>query len=425
MFRPFRSAFESRPHSNPVARVWTTFWVSFTLAMAVALPSRQADAQPPSAPPAATESTPVVAVNDRPVDERLATAFEVPDAFREPSAEYRSPLLFDDGSHVRTAADWQRRREEIRQTWQRLMGAWPEPVSDPRLEVLDSTRRENFTQHRIRLRWTLQESTLGYLLVPDGPQPMPAAITVYYEPESAIGMGAELRDFAVQLTRRGFVTLSLGTTEATEAKTYGLYHPSLEAATVQPLSMLAYAAGTARRALAARPEVDEERIGILGHSFGGKWAMFASCLDDGFACAAWSDPGIVFQEDRPSINYWEPWYLGYHPQPWRPRGVISGSNPARGLYPKLVAAGRDLHELHALMAPRPFLVSGGSEDPVSRWAPLSHTIAVNRLLGFDHRVAMTNRPDHSPNVESNEAIYAFFEHFLGGQSADAPAPNSR
>ena len=74
--------------------------------------------------------------------------------------------------------------------------------------------------------------------------------------------------------------------------------------------------------------------------------------------------------------------------------------------------GYDLTELHALMAPRPFLVSGGSEDPVDRWKALNHTIAVNRLLGYEHRVAMTNRPEHSPNQESNEQIYLFLEYFL-------------
>ena len=135
------------------------------------------------------------------------------------------------------------------------------------------------------------------------------------------------------------MTLSIGTTEAKEAKTYALYYPSLDNARVQPLSMLAYAAANAWRVLADRPEVDPDRIGIVGHSFGGKWAMFASCLFDKFACAAWSDPGIVFDESRISVNYWEPWYLGYHPRPWRKRGLITEDNPAKGLYPKLVAGG--------------------------------------------------------------------------------------
>ncbi len=252
----------------------------------------------------------------------------------------------------------------------------------------------------------------GYLLIPDGKGARPAVITVYYEPESAIGMKAPYRDFALQLAKRGFVALSIGTTEATANQTFSIYYPSIERASVEPLSMLGYAAANAWYLLAEQPEVDATRIGIVGHSFGGKWAMFASCLFDKFACAAWSDPGIVFDDQRGNINYWEPWYLGFHPKPWRKRGLITPENPAHGAYPKLRAEGRDLHELHALMAPRPFLVSGGAEDPVQRWIPLNHTIAVNKLLGQTHRVAMTNRPEHAPNEESNDQIYSFFEHFL-------------
>ena len=48
------------------------------------------------------------------------------------------------------------------------------------------------------------------------------------------------------------------------------------------------------------------------------------------------------------------------------------------------------------MAPRPFLVSGGAEDPPTRWTALNHTIAVNQLLGVTDRVAMTNRKEHTP-----------------------------
>jgi hypothetical protein len=124
--------------------------------------------------------------------------------------------------------------------------------------------------------------------------------------------------------------------------------------------MLAYAAANPWHVLANSQFVDPKRIAIMGHSFGGKWAMFASCLYEKFACAVWSDPGIVFESSRESINYWEPWYLGYHPRPWRKRGLITEGNPAHGLYPSLVAEGYDLHELHALMAPRPFLVSAHS-----------------------------------------------------------------
>ncbi len=342
----------------------------------------------------------------------ISPYFRPPSQWNGDFGDYASLERFADGAKVEIASDWERRRDVIKEEWQNLLGEWPPLIEHPEVEVLDSQAGDGFTKHQVRFRWTPTEQTTGYLLVPKTAGPHPAVVTVYYEPETAVGDGKPHRDFALQLAKRGFVTLSIGTTKATETETYSLYYPSIDDAKVAPLSMLAYAAANAWHVLASRPEVDKERIGIVGHSFGGKWAMFAACLFDKFACGAWSDPGIVFDESRPSVNYWEPWYLGYHPKPWRPRGMITAQNPARGLYPKLRANGRDLHELLALMAPRPFLVSGGSEDPTSRWQALNHSCYVNHILGYKNRVAMTNRPDHSPNESSNEVIYAFFEHFL-------------
>ncbi|NND08730.1 MAG: sialidase [Saprospiraceae bacterium] len=338
--------------------------------------------------------------------------FKVPTAYKDSLGPYRSLLFLPDSRLIQTPQAWRERREVIKRNWHQMMGPWPALIQNHPLNIIDSIDKVDLIQYRISLQWTPGESTQGYLLVPKTEEKKPAVITVYYEPETAIGEGKPHRDYAIQLAQRGFVTLSLGSTEATAAKTYALYHPSIDAAEVQPLSMLAYAAANAWHALSLHPSVDSTRIGIVGHSFGGKWAMFASCLFEKFACAAWSDPGIMLQNDRPSINYWEPWYLGYHPKPWRERGLITADNPAKGLYPDLVAKGHNLHELHALMAPRPFLVSGGSEDPVSRWQALNHSVAVNQLLGYEHRVGMTNRPDHSPNAQANEVIYQFFMYFL-------------
>jgi hypothetical protein len=58
------------------------------------------------------------------------------------------------------------------------------------------------------------------------------------------------------------------------------------------------------------------------------------------------------------------------------------------------------------------MVSGGSEDHPSRWLALNHMMAVNQLLGWTKRVALTSRPGHTPTAESNEQLYALFEHFL-------------
>ncbi len=354
-------------------------------------------------------------VNKESAWQKIAPYFASPVQFKEQYGPYRSPLKFYDGREVKNPSDWKKRRIEILDRWNGLMGKWPALITNQKLQFLDSVRKDGFTQYKVRFDWVPGQKTNGYLLVPHAKGKMPAVITVYYEPETAAGLGRpDLpdRDFAYQLCKRGFVTLSLGTTESTNSKTYSIYYPGIQNASVQPLSMLAYAAANAWNVLAKLQHVDSKRIGIMGHSYGGKWAMFASSLYEKFACAVWSDPGIVFEDSRESINYWEPWYLGYHPQPWRKRGLITNDNPAIGLYPKLVSEGYNLQELHVLMAPRPFLVSGGSEDPVNRWISLNHSVAVNDLLGYKNRVAMTNRPEHTPNPESNELAYSFLEYYL-------------
>jgi len=346
--------------------------------------------------------------------ERIEPFFSPTEEFEGDFGDYRSPLRFYDGREVTTADEWEERRQEIRDRWMEMMGEWPDLITDQEPEILSSEKRDNFMQHRVKFNWTPLEETEGWLMIPeDLDGPTPAVITVFYEPESAAGIeGRPHRDYAYALAKKGYITLSLGTTEASQERTYAIYHPDIDNAEVEPLSMLGYAGANAWHLLANMPEVDSERIGIVGHSFGGKWAMFASTLFDKFAATAWSDPGIVFEHDIPGINYWEPWYLGYHPQPWRDRGLITEDNPAYGLYPELIENGYDLTELHALMAPRPFLVSGGSADPEERWRALNHTIAINNLLGYENRVAMTNRPEHSPNPESNQQIYDFLDYFL-------------
>jgi dienelactone hydrolase len=336
----------------------------------------------------------------------LAPYFSPPSEYAGKMGTYRSPLLFADGTPVKTLADWQRRRKEIPAEWHRLMGPWPPQIRKPKIEEVETVERENLIQRKVRLEIAPGQMELAYLLMPHGTGPFPAVLVPYYDPETSAGLKKDrLRDFAYQLAKRGFVTLSIGSPGGDARK------PVTGSATLQPLSFLAYVAANCYNALASLPQVDAKRIGIVGHSYGGKWAMFASCLDERFAAAAWSDPGIVWDESRPNVNYWEPWYLGLDPQhPRQPQPITPETRT--GAYKTLVETGHDLHELHALMAPRPFLVSGGAEDQLDRWIALNHAVAVNKMLGYEGRVAMTHRKTHDPTEESNAVIYLFFQHFL-------------
>jgi len=334
---------------------------------------------------------------------------------------YRSPLERDDGTRVATAAEWPARRAEIEAKWWKLMGGKPKLIEKPKVEYLDKTRRENFTQQHVHVEVGPDGRMAdGYLLTPDGPGPFPAVFIPFYEPQSSIGLGKPdtlgAIDFGVQLTRRGFVTLSIatpGTLEEPAADVRKLLVDIGDKLKLQPLGYLASVASNCHTALAQLPNVDPKRIGGVGHSYGGKWTMFGSCLDERFACAVWVDPGIVFDETNGSVNYWEPWYLGWDGGPQRPRGIPTPEKPRTGLYKTLYENNsREMLELHALMAGRPMLDSGGSEDPPRNWRALNHLIAVNKLLGKENMAAMTNRPMHRPTPEAAAVIYAFFEHHL-------------
>jgi hypothetical protein len=334
---------------------------------------------------------------------------QVPAEFAGRFSPGKSPLIFNDGRPVKTAADWQKRRAEILADWHGIMGAWPAVIDKPKIEVLETKQRDgDITQRKVRIEIAPGQTGEGYLLLPATAGKRPAAFVPFYDPETCVGLsGKPQRDFAWQLARRGFVTLSIGSPGGDARK------PVLStAAHCQPLSYLGYISANMWQALASLPEVDAQRIGIVGHSYGGKWSMFGSCLWDKYACAVWSDPGIIFDETRVSINYQEPWYLGLDPALTRKPGLVRADSPRTGAYKNLIAQGHDLQELESLMAPRPFLVSGGAEDPPKRWLVLNHALAVNHLLGTPNRVAMTNREKHDPNEESNEQIYRFFEYWL-------------
>jgi dienelactone hydrolase len=356
------------------------------------------------------------------------TLWKKVEPFTQPSAEfagkfgnYASPLKFADGSTAKSPADWARRRAEILKTWHQRLGPWPPLVEHPVVKRLETVERDGYSQQRVQVQASPEGKWVdGYLLVPKGRGPCPAVIVPFYEPLTSIGQGAKGRgvgthDYGLQLVKRGFVTLSIGTPGSLD-KLGGDTRQALVKAGAelrrQPLTLLAYVAANCLTALAQMPDVDPKRIGIIGLSYGGKWAMFASCLDERFACAVWSDPGIVFNEKDANVNYWEPWYLGFDPKVQRKPGIPSSANPRTGLYKEMVDAGQDLVDLHALMAPRPLLVSGGVQDPPRNWIALNHLVAVNELLGYKQRVALTARATHVPTGEALELELGFLEYFL-------------
>src|SRR5690242_19768621 len=99
---------------------------------------------------AATLAVPAVRAADE-VPKALAPFFKPPDEFAGKFGDYRSPLKFDDGRAVKSADDWPKRRQEVLKTWHDVMGPWPDLIAKPKVEYLDTEKRDGLTQHHVRL----------------------------------------------------------------------------------------------------------------------------------------------------------------------------------------------------------------------------------------------------------------------------------
>ncbi|WP_166349599.1 acetylxylan esterase [Phytoactinopolyspora limicola] len=87
-------------------------------------------------------------------------------------------------------------------------------------------------------------------------------------------------------------------------------------------------------ALASVPWIDPDRIGVFGHSLGGKLALFLAALDPRIAAGVVHEAGLGWANS----NWSDPWYL-------------AGDPPGD----------HDHDELLGLVAPRPILVAGGND----------------------------------------------------------------
>ena len=117
--------------------------------------------------------------------ENLSPLFKPHAEFAADFGNYTSPLVFDDGTTVKTPTDWSRRRREMLSTWEDFMGSWPPLIEKPSVQYLSEQRRENFTQHRVSVEIAPDQQTVdGYILIPDGEGPFPAVLVVYYDAET-------------------------------------------------------------------------------------------------------------------------------------------------------------------------------------------------------------------------------------------------
>ena len=271
------------------------------------------------------------------LEKQLAPYYEPPAEFAGQFGRYQSPLKFADGSVVKTTEDWARRRAEILKTLAQAARGRGRRWSRSRRS--SGWRRSSATATREQhVHVQISPEGQGGRWLPADPAGQGAVsrgaravlrTADQHRPRRKGARHARLRPATGEARLRDAVDrhARLGREDrqrhaaAPHRSRQGAAPPAADAPGLRRGQLPHGAGADARRSI-------PQRIGIIGLSYGGKWSMFASCLYDKFACAVWSDPGIVFNEKNANVNYWEPWYLGYDPKEQRKPGVPSDDESA-------------------------------------------------------------------------------------------------
>jgi hypothetical protein len=289
------------------------------------------------------------------------------------------PVLTDrNGRTITTLDAWRQRKIELERAWRDLLGTLEaERRRPPRVEVVEEERLGDVLRQRVRYLVEPDVQTEAYVLSPRQPSgKCPGAIVFHTTTPESIRQPAGLADvgekhFGLALARRGFVAFcprnflwpdTMRMAAEDETRRFHRRHPR-----ARGMAKMLFDGQVALDILAARSDVDRNRIGCIGHSLGAKEALYLAAFDPRITAVVSSEGGIGM-----TMSNWDAdWYLG---------DIV-----------KQPGFTREHHELLALAAPRPFLLVGGdSADGTASWPWVAAALPAYRLYGEPARLGLLN-----------------------------------
>jgi dienelactone hydrolase len=268
-----------------------------------------------------------------------------------------------------TREQWQR---DLAPKWRKISEQVLGSLSDGaptnfRHEALGpSYRTQRYAMQRYRYSLTDEEWGYAWLLTPHERKfDNPAVIALHQTACSGknepvgIDMTPDERSgvyYAHELAERGFVVfapdaIAFGERQSGHRNTK--YHSADEFFTAQPhgsvMGKMAFDTSRACDFLQKLPEINAKKIGCIGHSHGGYGTLFA-LLNEPRIAAGVISCGVSLLRDDPHPERW-----------WRRTALI----PRLGFYESDIAKTPiDFHHWLALLAPRPVMVIGGTQDTI-------------------------------------------------------------
>ena len=185
---------------------------------------------------------------------------------------------------IRTPADWAIRRSHILAGMQEAMGPLPDRANLPPMDVQVRGHfdGDGFTRLTVSFVPEAGDRLAAHLYLPAGAGPndrRPAMLALH--PTSPLGKdrvavpgGIPNRTYADELTQRGYVVLAPDYPSFGESNGYDFAKDRYVSGTMKGIFNHIRCVDL----LGQRPEVDPERIGVIGHSLGGHNAMFVGRL---------------------------------------------------------------------------------------------------------------------------------------------------
>ncbi len=303
------------------------------------------------------------------------------------------PFRFFDGRPVKTKDDWQARRKEIGDLYQRYqLGTFPPRPRINRVVLLDETHGKGYLIRNVRLEFGPDnKGTMRVrLIMPDGKGPYRVLVC------------NDLAGWGPALIRRDYISCGYAANDFDDdAAPLGKLFPEYSFAL---LPRRAWAAGIVLDYLETLPQVDMQRIGIFGYSRDGKVAAIAAAFDERIAAVIAGSTGVG--------------------------GVLSWRNAGESRFAESIESdtrmfptwflmrlrffcGRedylpiDGNLLVAMIAPRSCLIEYGLNDQVSNSFGDERTydsaLKVYKWLGHPERVSILRLPGfHGANNEEED-----------------------
>ncbi len=318
---------------------------------------------------------------------------------------------------VSSPADWRHRRANTLEAMQAVMGPLPGKGKrgDLDVKIEEETDCGSYVRRLISYASEPDSRTPAYLLIPkkllSGPGLQAPAVLCLHPTDNKIGHkvvvglgGRPNRQYAQELTERGFVTL---------APSYPLlagYQPDVLG--------LGHKSGTMKaiwdnirgvNLLESLPYVKKGAIGAIGHSLGGHNSVYTAVFDERIKAVV-SSCGLDAYTD----------YYGGNEKRWLPEQgwcqlrYMPRLADYRG---RLQEIPYDFHEMIASLAPRHVFISAPLQDSNFKWQSVDEIAAaagkVYELHGHKNRLRVEH-PDcpHDFPVEMREIAYQLFEKTL-------------